>query len=197
MNELHPTIKFVLGRASRRLLESVNYWWPAQGNNDISEAMYVMHFSNALQQSGWLTYAEVQVGNTPSEHIDLIAVHKERQWIIETEAKQLYSSEKARKLGEQWTCLKESTLPSEYGERPLPTFPRYWCLLAICWKQKQAILDWWRGDLMNDAPRGTQNPVDWIELRQALTEAKNHGIKDTISVHCKDEAWFLYALAPL
>jgi hypothetical protein len=110
----------------------------------------------------------------------------------------LYSTERTKELGKQWTHLKNTILPSEYSKRPLPQFSRFWCLLASCWsKQNQTYIDWRHGDIADEMPLGVKNTNDWKELRSALMQARNCGMKDVISVHCEDKARLMYAIAPL
>jgi hypothetical protein len=197
MLETIASVQCSLHQASSSLKRALAYWWPAQGNADVSEATYVLHCACALNGHGWLTYAEVQVAGVPSAHFDLVAVHPEHRCVLVVEAKQLYSVEKACSLGQDWERLKTNGVPSQY--RPLPSdLCRYGCLVASCWvDQNASYVDWWRSDLACDRPRGVTNPNDWSVLHRVLKEADDHGVRGAISVHAEDRAWLLYAVAPL
>ena len=202
VNDLPPqsvgeTLREILKDTSDSLREALAYWWPAQGNSDVAEAMYILHFGAMLHRHGWLTYAEVQVGGSPDQHIDLVAVNEARQWILKVEAKQLYSAEKARWLGMDWGRLKTAHLPSQH--RPLPRdFQQYGCVLASCWAdQNKPYIDWWIGDLAHDTPMGARRTADWAALYCALREANDRGVRGAFSVHSEDQAWLLYAVVPL
>ncbi len=191
------SIKAALTDASTTLKEAVTFWWPAQGNEDTGEATYTMHFGRALHLCGCLLYAQVQIQGRPKEHIDLVAVNRKDEWILEVEAKQLYSTEKARELGGDWERLMRSRLPSEYGCLP-EEFCRYGCLLASCWQDwNQAYIDWWGGDLVQDKPSGARKSDDWAVLHRVLREADCHGARGALSVHSREKAWLLYAVVPL
>jgi hypothetical protein len=124
----------------------------------------------------------------------LVAVNRSDELILKVEAKQLYKCNMARSLGTDWERLKTAALPCQH--RPLSqTFQRYCCLLASCWDK--AYLKWWCDRSRQEKPCNAGNTTNWSALRGALMEADSHGLQGALSVHRNDEAWLLYAVAPL
>lgn len=140
-------------------------YYPVEGNNDLPEAMTATYLAFQFRDAGFRVFPQVQCSGRIDNHLDFAAVNSDSRTVILAEAKKLYSSEKARSLGQDWRRLQTASIVSDLRHIP-NEYRRFACLLATTWNE--AYRAWWSDPARSPAPPRQQNPDDWADLRHAL-----------------------------
>ncbi len=175
MEKLSPSLKTfdsLFERTCTELSKALCYYYPIEGDNDISEATTMMYWGCALRDAGYFIYPQIQYGGNISQHMEMAAINPDSKTIMIVEAKRLYSSEKAKSLGDDWVRLQNLKLPSEWD--PIPEGLCSWaCLIGTVWSEKNQHREWWMCGNREAAPQGVRKKSDWKKAVVRLAPGEN------------------------
>jgi hypothetical protein len=154
-------IEAIVRRGFSHLAESIYWYWPARGNNEIAERNQTLHAGRAFAEAGFVVSAECSNGE--GGHLDMLALHIERRTLVTAEAKRLYSPMGAKGLATDFDRQLRFDLFSEFSTPEVDV--RYRVLLATTWNGE--VRKWWAEKERPNQPEGRREG-GWDELGKAL-----------------------------
>ena len=153
------------------LSKAIDFYWPSEENNDISERNISMLVMHSFIANGFHVYAEVLYNHKPPKYVDFIAIKLDgnvADILVVGEAKNLYGAGQAEAMCDDIEKIHEFELPR--WDRSKPRL-KIGLLIAFTWDKR--IISWWK-------KRDPNSPLDrggngWENLSRKLDECcKNH-----------------------
>jgi hypothetical protein len=191
-------IERLVRRGAMSMADSLHFYWPSIGRNDIPERNISAHLAHVLLANDFFVYAEAHTHDSANVHLDLLALHPSKETLIAGEFKRLYSKEKALAMVSDLERLRAWRLSQDRGHSQLRTPHRFGLLAATTWNR--AYADWF-----NTRAKNPPDPTDgalaslWAELQGVdvlwgtivlLDEAPIEGMPRTTE-------WLVYVIFPL
>lgn len=159
------SIERIVGTACKSLQNSLWWYWPASGDNEIAERNVTAHIAHVFLRSRWRVYAEASFPYEANKRVDLLAIQIGKKAIVVGESKLLHDGTKAASLALDAKRLRGFRLSDEHGWRP-PVSHRYGLLLALTYNPD--VANWWANDkLLTKPPKGTSGS-GWKKLGRKL-----------------------------
>jgi len=146
--------------------------WPANNRNEVGEATPLLHLAHALQGDGFHTAAEVPKRGEGT-HIDLLAIHEEREITLAVEGKRLWNATTAASIARDFSRIVDYRTPNQH-EQVGQGFASYACIIATTWKT--SIREWWMASPRPLRPARCRGG-GWDALGAKLAEAEFFGAK--------------------
>ncbi|TAK29414.1 MAG: hypothetical protein EPO40_10395 [Myxococcaceae bacterium] len=164
-------IERILRRGASSLAESLHFYWPSHGNNEVPEANIELHLAHALLESGFFVYGQAHPSGTANTRLDTVAVDPRNKVHVVAEFKRLYNVDQARAMVADAERIIAWTPQAQGWRHPGLNFGRKFGLLAATtWKAEFA--KWFTTDdaKMRD-PTGDDGPFDelWKKLPKQRT----------------------------
>ncbi|WP_242370687.1 hypothetical protein [Anaeromyxobacter sp. SG26] len=78
-------------RGASSLAESLHFYWPSNGLNEIPEANQALHIGSAFLNAGFLAYAEAHRDGETHQRFDLLVVEPRESTLLVAEFKRVFS----------------------------------------------------------------------------------------------------------
>jgi hypothetical protein len=177
--------------------DSLHFYWPSIGRNDIPERNISAHLSHVLLVNDFFLYAEAHTDDSASMHLDLLALHPSKDTLVAGEFKRLYTSEKAWAMVEDLSRLRKWRLGQDRGHPQLRASHRFGVLAGTTWNRRYA--EWFNDE---------KNPTDPTDgaLTQLWRELPGNDVlwgtvvildEAPIKSSAKTTEWLVYAIFPL
>lgn len=189
-------IERIVRCAAMSLADSLYFYWPANGMNDICEKNISLHLASAFIKRGYFIYGEAHAEREANLHLDLLAIDPATNTLVTTECKRLYSLEKAREMVADVHRLRAWRVSEERFRRSRKLERRFGVLAATTWERDYA--EWFQSDDSIDDPNQGLGEL-WRELRDTdvhwgaavlLDSAPVEGLQRTTE-------WLVYAVFSL
>lgn len=164
------TVKAIIRRGIQSLTMSMTKgYWPAVGENDMSERNITAHVGHCFLESGWHLVTEVSFRKNAGARLDMLALNQKAKAMVVMEGKRLDSAVKAQELSNDAKRIKRFRLDEENAY----FYPRktnsFGVLLAFTWSPE--IRQWWTGTIHSTTPDGCQG-AGWKPLGRRLDDYK-------------------------
>jgi hypothetical protein len=87
----HYELERIVRRGASSLAESLNFYWPSNGLNEIPEANQALHVGDAFLEAGFLAFAEAHRDGDTSKRFDLLALEPRASTLLVGEFKRVFS----------------------------------------------------------------------------------------------------------
>lgn len=87
----HYELERIVRRGASSLAESLNFYWPSNGLNEIPEANQALHVGHAFLDAGFLAFAEAHRDGDTSKRFDLLALEPRAATLVVGEFKRVFS----------------------------------------------------------------------------------------------------------
>jgi hypothetical protein len=187
-------------RGAASLAESLHFYWPSTGRNEIPERNISLHVAHAFIDASFLCYGEAHTNDKTNLHVDLLAVHPAAGVFVAGEFKRLYDGAQARAMVEDAARLQQFKMQqrSQLRHPGLQIARQFGLLAATTWDEKYAR---WFTTTAGKALDPTGGAFDQLlkMLPQKDTIWNAHTL---INYHDADAdrdrtQWLVYALFPL
>jgi hypothetical protein len=98
-------VERIIRRGAGSLAESLHFYWPSTGNNEVPESNIALHLGRAFMDEGFLAYSNAHTKDDVKVHLDLMAMQPRAQILVAGEFKRIYNSDQVRKLVDDLTRI--------------------------------------------------------------------------------------------
>ena len=141
------------------LANSLDSYWPAYGDNGISERNLTAHVSKEFMNSGFDAFFEVSLNKKSKKRMDALLLCYEHKLYIATESKKLFGPGKAEEILKDIEKIKAF----KFQDQDIDIEKRYGLILAETWEPE--IDSWWTSD---EDQRGLEADERWKNLSSSL-----------------------------
>lgn len=164
------TVEAIIRQGIRSLIKSMTEsYWPAVGENDMSERNITAHVGHCFLEAGWHLVTEVSFRKNAGARLDMLALNQKSKAMVVIEAKRLESAVKAGELSEDAKRIKRFRLDEDNAWYCPRQANSYGVLLAFTWSHE--VQKWWRRRTHSIVPDGCRG-VDWRPLGRRLDDYK-------------------------
>ena len=191
-------IERLVRRAANSMADSLHFYWPSLGRNDIPERNISAHFAHVLLDHDFLLYAEAHPEDTARRHLDLLAIHPTRDTLVAAEFKRIYSTETVGAMVADLDRIRSWRLGQDRGHHQLRVHHRFGVLAATTWNPKYA--SWFNTtDLSHEDPTAGLLDGLWKELPSDDVVWGSIVLIDDVPVGRRERTteWLVYVVFPL
>lgn len=195
MNNISDDLVQIIQRSSESLSESLKYFWPSIGGNEITERNISLYLGEKLINAGYLIFAEVPFPETPANHIDLLAINFDKKVVIAIECKRIHDSNKAKETYNDIKRIESFNILKSGLKKDLNSYEYYGIIVASTWKEN--ISTWWKPEIYQ-TPQGFRFKEPWECLSQTFKNKETTKCIGSILLQHKhpkwEKHWLLYAV---
>ncbi len=132
--------------AASTLEESLHFYWPTHGPNELAERNLSLHIAGALQRNGFLVFGEGNSENDSSTRFDVIALKPTSEAAVIVECKRLLNEASAAAMAADAGRISRFQFHSgtDLTHPELRVSRSFGVLLATTWSEKYA--EWFLAD---------------------------------------------------
>lgn len=205
-------VEQILREGAASLAQSMHFYWPATGNNEVAEANITAHMSLAFGRHGYLLYAEAPGAGPPPEPRarDLLAIHLKDKRLIVFEFKRWTTAaevvsglrtdlERVRTFQAQPAWAADIQGAKKFGVIATTVWSWY-NQAGVPQNEGHAFANWF--STYQNTPTGVPAELEqlWIELRAITLQPRVDAF--VISSYADNagtrwQHWLAYAIVPL
>jgi len=164
------TVEAIIRQGIRSLIMSMTEsYWPAVGDNDMSERNITAHVGHCFLESGWHLVTEVSFRKNAGSRLDMLVLNRKSRAMVVIEGKRLESAVKAKELSDDAKRIKRFRLDEDNAWYCPKRANSYGVLLAFTWSPE--VQRWWRSGTHSIVPDGCRG-VGWKPLGRRLDDYK-------------------------
>jgi hypothetical protein len=133
-------VEGLVERTGATLTESLKFYWPSSGENDVPEVNISVHFGAVLAASGFLVYADVHDLDNASVRLDVLGLQPETDTLVLAEFKRLWKPETAWAMARDLARIRAWRLAEARARAEFRVAHQFGVLAATTWKQE--YVDW-------------------------------------------------------
>jgi len=188
----------LLKRCASSMTESLRFYWPSGGKNDVPEVNITVHLGSVLGASGFLIYADAHELDNAGVRLDLLGLHQAKQTLVLGEFKRLWNPAMADAmvldLGRvrAWR-LAEARLRTEFR-----VAHRYGVLAATTWDDQ--YVEWFTDSAKRTTGPSSRGlgPLASAILGDDVRWGSILILKDApVAIRGPTEEWLVYVVFPL
>lgn len=189
-------IERIVNRGLDSLRNSLDVYWPAINENDMTERNLSIHVAHSFIQSNWGVYGEASFPKSADKRLDLLALHEETNTFVAAESKILPDGNRAMGLATDVERIKTFKPITDYFE-PKAGFGLF---LAATWSEE--IKEWWIREEDHGSPPEGNMGAGWEALGKHLDRlgatCRARWLQDNDETTDKYHTqWALYAIIKL
>jgi hypothetical protein len=135
------SIEAIVRNGIRSFFKSLENYWPAINENDMSERNITAHVCHSFLQHGWFTYAEVSFPFRADRRLDMLALNRRTRSLVAIESKRLDAGVNAAKFASDAKRIKRFRLMEDNAWFVPAKKNSFGLLLAFTWNPE--IKKWW------------------------------------------------------
>jgi len=190
-------IERIVRLGAESLADSIYYYWPSSGDNEIPEANITVHLGRAFLNSGFLCFAEAHTRDKVKPHLDLVALSPSDGTVVVSQFKRIFNPERVNSLTKDVAAIRDFRLQDKnWRDERLESGRAFGLVAGTTWMPEYA--KWWAQDNCIDPTRDEalkaldaaigKHDVDWGIRALSSTGSKTKGL---------EQQWLLYCIFDL